>query len=74
MLKNIITDRILDLVFLRFRGFSSTITPRQKPKGVTRMWRLIIRQRESMRFRFVMNEEQLNLEKTTFSVLFVIVN
>ena len=32
-----ITDRTLDIVFLRFLGFSFTITLRQKPKGVTRM-------------------------------------
>ena len=31
-----ITDRTLDVIFSRFRGFSFTITPRQKPKGVTR--------------------------------------
>ena len=29
------TDRTLDVVFSRFRGFSFTITLRQKPKGVT---------------------------------------
>ena len=30
-------DRTLDVVFSRFRGFSFTITLRQKTKGVTRM-------------------------------------
>ena len=31
-----ITDGTLDVVFSRFRGFSFTISLRQKPKGVTR--------------------------------------
>ena len=31
-----ITDRTLDVVFSRFRGFSFTITLSQKPKGVPR--------------------------------------
>ena len=31
------TDRTLDVVFSRFRGFSFTITLRLEPKGVTRM-------------------------------------
>ena len=31
------TDRTLDVVFSRFRGFSFIITLRQKPKEVTRM-------------------------------------
>ena len=31
------TDRTLDVVFSRFRGFSFTITLRQRLKGVTRM-------------------------------------
>ena len=30
------TDGTLDVVFSRFRGFSFTISLRQKPKGVTR--------------------------------------
>ena len=32
-----ITDRKLDVVFSRFRGFSFTITLRQTPKGDARM-------------------------------------
>ena len=72
----IITIKIkLDVVFLRFMGFSITITLRQKLKGVTRMLRWITRQRrESMRFclRVIVNEKILNLEKTTSSVLSVL--
>ena len=41
-------DKTLDVVFSRFRGFSFTITLRQKPKKVMRMPRWIKRQRERM--------------------------
>ena len=62
--------------FFRFRGFSFTITLRPKPKGVTRMQRLIKRQSDRMgvtplgiSFSVFVNEKPLNLEKTTSSVL-----
>jgi len=56
-----------------------TITLRQKPKGVTSILRRIKRQRESMRviplgycLRVIVNKKTLNLEKTTSSVLSVL--
>ena len=62
-----ITDRTLDVVFSRFRGFSFTKTLRQKPKGITRML-----QRESLFYAAC--EKTLHLEKMTSSVLSAIVN
>ena len=78
-----ITDRTLNVVFLRFRGFSFTITQRQYPKGVRRSRRrtdslclVILRRLRVTPFGFylkvIVNEKPLNLEKTTVSVLFVI--
>ena len=60
------TDRTPDFVFLIFKGFSFTITLRQKPKGVPRRQRLITikTQREHAHV-----EKPLNLENTTSSVL-----
>ena len=40
------TERTLDVDFSRFSGFLFTITPRHKPKGVTRIRRWITRHRE----------------------------
>ena len=70
-----ITDRTLDVVFSRLRGFLFTITLRQTPKGVTRR---ITRHRESLFYAdcfclmVIVNLKPLNLEKTTSSVLSVI--
>ena len=76
------TDKTIDVVFSGFRGFSFTITLRQKPKGVQRRQRWITRQRESMRclrgtplglcLRVNVNKKTLNLEKTTSSFLSVL--
>ena len=73
------TDRKIDVVFSRLNGFSFTIILRQKPEGVPRRQRWITRQRESMRvtllglcLRVIVNEKLLNLEKTTSSVLSVL--
>ena len=64
-------------------SFRSHLTLRQKTKGFPRRKRLITRQRDSMRclargtpfgFRLmvIVNEKKLNLEKTTSSVLSVL--
>jgi len=68
--------------FFKIYGFLFTITLRQKPKGVLRRQRRITRQRESMRcllgtplgicLKLIVNKKTLNLEKTTSSVLSVI--
>ena len=69
------TDRTLDVVFSRFRGFSFTITLRQKPKWVRRRLSFCLVIQRGMRvaplgcFRIIVNEKLLNLEKTTASVL-----
>ena len=72
----------LDVVFLRFRGFSFTIALRQKPKGVPRRQRmlslcLVIQcclRGTPLGFclRVIVNERPLNLVKTTNSVLSVL--
>ena len=73
------TDRTLDVVFSRFRGFSFTITLRQKPKGVTHMLSLcLVIQRGicitplGFCLGVIVNEKLLNLEMTTSSVLSVL--
>ena len=43
------TDRLLDVVFSRFRGFSFTITLKQKPKEITRMLSLCFVNQRGMR-------------------------
>ena len=72
------TDNTLDVVFARFRGFSFTITLRQKPKEVMRMLFLCLVIQHSMCVtssglcpRVIVNEKPLDLEKTTTSVLSV---
>ena len=72
------TDRTLDVVFSRFRGFSFTITRRQKELHACRV-ELQDREREHTRNSFgllpqgyILNEKLLNLEKTTSSVLSVL--
>ena len=72
------TDNTLDVVFARFRGFSFTITLRQKPKEVMRMLFLCLVIQHSMCVtssgvcpRVIVNEKLLDLEKTTTSVLSV---
>ena len=72
------TDRTLDVVFSRFRGFSFTITMRQKPKGVTR---IPCQDREiaclcppkGFCLRVIVKENPVHLEKTTSSVLSVLI-
>ena len=71
------TDRTLDVVFSRFKVFSFTVILRQKPNGVTRRQRWITKKGESMRvtpfgLRVIVNEKTLNLEKMTYSFLFVL--
>ena len=73
------TDNTLDVVFARFRGFSFTITLRQKPKIVMRMLFLCLVIQYSMCVtssgpRVIVKEKTLDLEKTTTSVLSVNVN
>ena len=72
------TDKILDVVFSRFRGFSFTKTLRQRPKGVTHMLSLCLVIQRCLRgtplgfcHRVIVNEKPVNLEKTTSSVLSV---
>jgi len=69
------TDRTLDVVFSRFRGFSFIVTLRQKPKEVTRMLSLCLVIQRSMRvtpsgffLRVIVNEKTLNIKKPTSSV------
>ena len=76
-----ITDTTLDVVFSSFRCISFTITLRQKLKGATSMLSLCMFFQCSMRvtpsgfcLRVVANEKSFNLEKTTSSVLSVMVN
>ena len=64
------TDWTLDVVFSRFRGFSFTITLRQKPKGVPRMLSLFLVIRRCLRgtplgffLRVIVNEKPLNLKR-----------
>ena len=64
--------------FSKFRGFSFTITLRQKPKGVMRMQSLFLVIQRLMRvthlgfcLRVIVKEKVLNLEKITSSVLSV---
>ena len=69
------TDRTLEVFFLRFKGFSLRITLRQKRKEVTRMLQLCIETRNFFWLLLqlvIMNEITLNLEKTTISVLSVL--
>ena len=68
------TDKTLNVVFSRIRGFSFTITQWQKPKRVTRMLSLCLVIQHVMQvtplgycLRVVVNEKHLNLEKTTTS-------
>ena len=72
---NNITDRTLDVVFSRFRGFSLTLNLRQRSKGVTRMLSLCLVIQRCLRgthlgfcLRIFVNEKPLNLEKTISSV------
>jgi len=65
--------------FLDFGVFSFTITLRQKPKGVTRMLSVCIVILLGVRvtplafcLKVIVNEKSLNLEKTTSSVLSVL--
>ena len=73
------TERTLDVVFSRFRGFLFTISLRQKSKGVTRILSPCLVIQRSMRatplgfcLRVIVDEKPLNLEKTTSSVLSVL--
>ena len=71
-----ITDGTVDVVFSRFMCVSFTITLRQKPKEVTSILSLclVIQQVTPLDFclRVIVNEKPLNLEKTTSSVLSVL--
>jgi len=77
-------DRTLDVIFSTFGWNSFTITPWQKPRGVSRsrrrtgsLWLVILRRlREtSLGFclRVIVNDFHSNLEKTTSRVLSVII-
>ena len=75
------TDRTLDVVFSRFRGFSFTITLRQKHKRVPRRQRMLslclVIQSCCAELLWasvsrIVNEKPLNLEKTTSSGLSVL--
>ena len=64
------TDRRLDVVFSRLRGFSFTIIMRQRPKGVTRMLSICLVIQRCLHetplgfcLRVVVNEKPLNLEE-----------
>ena len=72
------TDRTLDVVFSRFRGFSFTITLRQKPKGVTRMLSLCLVIQCDMHvtplgvcLRVIVNENPLKTSSSVLSVFFL---
>ena len=71
-----ITDGTVDVVFSRFMCVSFTITLRQKPKEVTSILSLclVIQRVTPLDFclRVIVNEKPLNLEKTTSSVLSVL--
>ena len=77
-----IKDRTLDFVFLRIRGILFTITLRQRPKGISCRLRilsfyLVIKlclhgTPLGSCLRVIVNEKPPNLEKTTPSVLTVI--
>ena len=77
--RHIFTDKTLDAVFSRFRGFSFTKTLWQKPQGVTRMLFLCLLLKRGMCItpfdfclRVIVNEKLENLEKTTSTVLSVL--
>ena len=65
------TDRTLDVVFSRFRGFSFTITMRQTHTSML-SYCLVIQHVTLLGFclRVTVKETSLNLEKTTSGVLF----
>ena len=65
-----ITDSTLCVVFSRFMCVSCTITLRQKLKGDTRSRRRTVSL--SVEIQDILNETHINLEKTTSSVLSVI--
>ena len=56
----------------KIRGFSFTITLRKKPKGVTRMVSVCNSTPLGFCLRVIVNEKPRNLEKTTSSVLSVL--
>ena len=61
------TDRTLDVIFSKFRGFSFTITLSYAHTALNDKT-----EREHVRNSFIVNEKPLNIEKTTSSVLSVL--